>query len=46
MNWQEYISLDTEVMAGKPVVKGTRIPVELLLERLGNSWTIHQLLES
>ncbi len=46
MNWQQYISLNPEVMTGKPVIKGTRITVELLLERLGNGWTIDQLLES
>ena len=46
MNWQQYISLNPEVMTGKPVIKGTRITVELILERLGNGWTIEQLLES
>jgi uncharacterized protein (DUF433 family) len=46
MNWQQHISLNPEVMTGKPVIKGTRITVELLLERLGNGWTMEQLLES
>ena len=46
MNWQQYISLNPEVMTGKPVIKGTRITVELILERLGNGWTEEQLLES
>ncbi|MCE7042996.1 DUF433 domain-containing protein [Dyadobacter sp. CY312] len=46
MNWQEYISLNPQVMTGKPVIKGTRITVELILERLGNGWTTEQLLES
>ena len=46
MNWQQYISLNPEVMTGKPVIKGTRITVELLLERLGNGWTMEQLMES
>jgi uncharacterized protein (DUF433 family) len=28
------ITIDPDVMAGKPVVKGTRIPVELVLDQL------------
>ena len=33
-------------MLGKPVIKGTRITVEHILERLGAGWTEPQLLES
>jgi len=28
------IIVDPEILVGKPVIKGTRIPVELVLERL------------
>jgi uncharacterized protein (DUF433 family) len=31
---------------GKPVVAGTRISVELILEKLGNGESIEQVLES
>jgi uncharacterized protein (DUF433 family) len=31
------ISIDPEVMAGKPVVKGTRIPVERVLAHLAET---------
>jgi uncharacterized protein (DUF433 family) len=44
--WKERISLDPEVLCGKPVIKGTRISVELVLESLGNGWSIADLLES
>ena len=37
---------DPNVMMGKPVVKGTRITVELILEKLGSGETIEQLLEA
>ena len=33
-NWCERIVLDPAVMAGKPVIRGTRIPVELILRKL------------
>ncbi len=32
--YQGRIIVDSEILAGKPVVKGTRIPVELVLEYL------------
>lgn len=46
MKWQDYIECDPEVMVGKPVIKGTRITVELILERLGDGWTEAELLKS
>ena len=34
-DWQERIAIDPEVMVGKPVIRGTRIPVELIVRMLG-----------
>ena len=34
-NWQQHIAIDPGVMLGKPCIKGTRITVELVLEKLG-----------
>lgn len=31
----ERIAIDLSVMRGKPVIRGTRIPVELVLRKLG-----------
>ena len=37
---------DPAVMMGKPVIKGTRITVELILEKLAAGETVEQLLEA
>jgi len=34
MKWKDYIGSNPEVLFGKPVLKGTRISVELILENL------------
>ena len=34
MDRREHISADQAIMVGKPVIKGTRIPVDLLLEKI------------
>ncbi|MCC6724714.1 MAG: DUF433 domain-containing protein [Saprospiraceae bacterium] len=46
INWQDYISSDPKVLFGKPVVKGTRVPVDLILEKLGKGETIERLLKA
>jgi uncharacterized protein (DUF433 family) len=35
MNWRDHIHSDPKILAGKAVVRGTRIPVDLILEKLG-----------
>ena len=42
----ELIQSDPTVMMGKPVVAGTRITVELILEKLSEGETIQQVLEA
>ncbi|MBU1262793.1 DUF433 domain-containing protein [bacterium] len=34
MRWMDRIVVDPKIMVGKPVIKGTRIPVELILKML------------
>ncbi len=46
MEWRERIVSDPDILAGKPVVKGTRIAVELIIGWLANGWSFEQLLES
>jgi uncharacterized protein (DUF433 family) len=46
MNWQEYIGSDEKILSGKPAVKGTRLSVDFLLERLADGWTEQELLDN
>ncbi|HVG45833.1 MAG TPA: DUF433 domain-containing protein [Longimicrobium sp.] len=46
MNWRDYIAVDPAVLAGKPVVRGTRIGVEFLLELFASGWTHEQVIEN
>jgi uncharacterized protein (DUF433 family) len=43
MNWRERVTVDPEVLAGKPVVKGTRLSVEFIVGLLAEGWTDQQL---
>ncbi|HJO81180.1 MAG: DUF433 domain-containing protein [SAR202 cluster bacterium] len=46
MDWRERITADSSVMVGKPVVKGTRITVEFIIQLLGNGWSIEEILDN
>ena len=35
----ERIEIDPEIMGGKPVIRGTRVPVEIILRKLGGGMT-------
>jgi uncharacterized protein (DUF433 family) len=39
MATHERIEINPEVMGGKPVIKGTRVPVEIVLRKLGAGMT-------
>ncbi len=46
MEWRQNIVSDPQVLLGKPVIKGTRISVELILELLSQGWTHEMILDS
>lgn len=46
MNWNNYITSDPSILFGKPVIHGTRIPVDLILEKLGSGHSFQDLLEA
>jgi len=41
----ERIEINPEVMLGKPVIKGTRIPVEIILRKLAQNLSIEEILK-
>lgn len=45
MKWQERIAIDPDILVGKPVIKGTRIAVEFVIDLLGRGWSFEQILE-
>ena len=46
MEWQDRVILDPKILVGKPVVKGTRIAVEFVIELLAEGWTESQILHN
>ena len=39
MDWRDRIIVDPNVLVGKPVIKGTRIAVELVVSQMAQGWT-------
>jgi len=37
-SWQDRIVVDPDILVGKPVVKGTRLAVEFIIELLAQGW--------
>ena len=46
MCWRDRIEQTPEVLVGKPVIKGTRLSVEFIVELLADEWTMDEILES
>ena len=46
MNWQERIIADQKVLAGKPVIKDTRLAVEFILDLLAAGWSEPEILQN
>jgi uncharacterized protein (DUF433 family) len=44
--WEQWIISDPNVMMGKPVIAGTRITVELILEKLAAGESVEQILDA
>ena len=46
MDWREHIETNENILLGKPVIKGTRISVEHIIDILASGWAEEQILEN
>ena len=46
MDWQERIIVDPKILVGKPIVKGTRLAVEFVVELLAQGWPENEILRN
>jgi len=46
MDWRERIVVSNDVLVGKPVIKGTRLAVEFVIDLLAQGWTEQDILEN
>lgn len=45
MNKLKRIEINLSVLTGKPVIRGTRLPVELIVKLLAQRWTDEQIIK-
>ena len=46
MDWKERIVIDPKILVGKPVIKGTRLAVEFIVELLAQGWAESEILRN
>jgi uncharacterized protein (DUF433 family) len=46
MDWKERIVVNPNILVGKPVVKGTRIAVEFIVDLLAQGWSEEEILRN
>lgn len=44
MEWRDRIVIDPRILTGKPVIKGSRLAVEFIIELLAQGWTEQDIL--
>lgn len=44
-DYSERIEVNPKVMVGKPVIRSTRVPVEVIIQRLKQEWTFDEILK-
>ena len=46
MSWEEIIVIDPGILVGKPVIKGTRLAVEFIVQLLAEGWSEDDITEN
>lgn len=45
-DWKEKIEINQKIVTGKPIIKGTRITVDFILELLAQGWTNEKIINN
>lgn len=45
-SWTERIEIDPKILTGKPIVKGSRIAVELVIDLLAQGWNTAEIVSN
>jgi len=46
INWHEHIVSDPDILFGKPVIKGTRVPVNIIFEKIAEGYSFDELIQA
>ena len=46
IDWQQRIAIDPAVLVGKPVVRGTRLAVEFIIDLMAQGWPESEILRN
>ncbi len=46
MNWQEIIVVEPNILLGKPIIRGTRLAVEFIIDLLAQGWSTEDIIEN
>lgn len=46
MDWEARITLDQAILAGKPIIKGTRLSVEFIIDLLAQGWSQEEIVRN
>ncbi len=46
MDWQSRIVLNPSILVGKPIIKGTRLAVEFIIDLLAQGWSVDEILRN
>ncbi len=43
INWKNFVTIDPEIHHGEPCIKGTRVPVAILIGSIADGMTIEEV---
>ena len=45
MIYQKYITINPKIMTGRPVITGTRVPVDIIIKKLAQNMDVEEILQ-